>query len=49
MTNDLDLAAREADALDAYSTVVSSVAAAVLPSVASLAVGRFGSRPGVSG
>src|SRR5216683_1507564 len=30
----------EAQALDAYSTIVSTVAAAVLPSVASLRIGR---------
>jgi S1-C subfamily serine protease len=46
VTNDLELEAREAEALDAYSAIVSSVAAAVLPSVASLSIARSGGRGG---
>ncbi|TMG24272.1 MAG: peptidase S1, partial [Chloroflexi bacterium] len=34
----------EQEALDVYSTIVSSVAEAVLPSVASLRIGRGGGR-----
>jgi S1-C subfamily serine protease len=42
MTNTSTAAPTERDALDAYSTIVTSVAERVLPSVASLRVGRAG-------